>query len=131
MRGVRACREDLARLAGRPEPGSEAWLREARDTARAASAILDDGAMCRAHGLAGTPMGEETEGNAAALVRELLIHNASERLLRQWEEHARFAEGECLHPFHAPVYDALLDRIRVHEGKAGKSMPRAARAGAG
>ena len=119
---IRECREDLARLAGL-EPGSEAWLRDARDTARAASLILDDGTMCRLHGLAGTAMGEEMEGNAAALAREIVIHNASERLLRDWEEHAGAAEREGLHPFHAPGYGALLDRIRDHEEKAGKRMP--------
>ena len=31
---IRECREDLARLAKRPEPGSEEWLRDARDAAR-------------------------------------------------------------------------------------------------
>ena len=119
---IRACREDLARLAGL-EPGSEAWLRDARPTARAASLILDDGTMCRLHGLAGTAMGEEMEGNAAALAREIVIHDASERLLRDWEEHAGAAEREGLHPYHAPGYDALLDRIRDHEEKAGERMP--------
>ena len=120
---IRECREELARLAKRPEPGSEEWLRDARDAARAAAAILDDGLMCRAHGLTGTPIGEEIEGNAVALVRELRIHDASERLLRDWAEHAGAAAGEGLHPFHAPGYDALLDRIRDHEREAGKRMP--------
>ena len=120
---IRECREDLARLAKRPEPGSEEWLRDARDAARAAAAILNDGLMCRAHGLTGTPIGEEIEGNAVALVRELRIHDASERLLRDWAEHAGAAAGEGLHPFHAPGYDALLDRIRDHERVAGKRMP--------
>ena len=117
------CRDELARLARRPEPGSEAWLRDARRAARAATAILNDGIMCRAHGLTGTPMGEEIEGNAVALVREFRIHDASERLLRDWAEHADAAAGEGLHPFHAPGYDALLDRIRDHEGKAGERLP--------
>ena len=120
---IRECREDLARLAKRPEPGSEEWLRDARDAARAAKAILVDGTMGRAHGLTGTPIGEEIEGNAVALVRELRIHDASERLLRDWAEHAGAAAGEGLHPFHAPGYDALLDRIRDHEGKAGERLP--------
>ena len=119
---IRECREDLARLAKRPEPGSEEWLRDARDAARAAKAILVDGMMGRAHGLTGTPIGEEIEGNAVALVRELRIHDASERLLRDWAEHAGAAAGEGLHPFHAPGYDALLDRIRDHEREAGKRM---------
>ena len=119
---IRACREDLARLA-RLEPGSEAWLRDARATARAASLILDDGTMCRLHGLAGTAMGEEMEGNAVALAREIVIHSASERLLRDWEAHAVAAAEKGLHPYHAPGYDALLDRIRDHEEKAGKRMP--------
>ena len=52
---IRECRDDLARLAKRPEPGSEEWLRDARDAARAARAILADGMMGRAHGLTGTP----------------------------------------------------------------------------
>ena len=117
------CREELARLAKRPEPGSEEWLRDARDAARAAAAILNDGIMCRAHGLTGTPIGEEIEGNAVALVRELRIHDASEMLLRDWGEHAGAAAEEGLHPFHAPGYDALLDRIRDHEGKAGERLP--------
>ena len=119
---IRECREDLARLAGL-EPGSEAWLPDARATARKAAAILNDGAMCRLHGLTGTPMGEEMEGNAAALARELMTHDASERLLRDWEAHAGAAAEEGLHPYHAPGYDALLDRIRDHEEKAGKRMP--------
>ena len=119
---IRECRADLARLAGL-EPGSEAWLREARGTARAASLILDDGAMCRLHGLAGTPMGEEMEGNAAALALEIVTHDASERLLRDWEAHAGAAKGEGLHPYHAPGYEALLDRIQDHEEKAGERMP--------
>ena len=119
---IRECRKDLARLAGL-EPGSEAWLRDARATARAASLILDDGAMCRLHGLVGTAMGEEMEGNAAALAREIVIHSASERLLRDWEAHAGATAEKGLHPFHAPGYDALLDRIRDHEEKAGKRMP--------
>ena len=119
---IRECRADLARLAKRPEPGSEEWLRDARDAARAAAAILNDGLMCRAHGLTGTPIGEEIEGNAVALVRELRIHDASERLLRDWAEHAGAAAGEGLHPFHAPGYDALLDRIRDHEREVGKRM---------
>ena len=38
-------------------------------------------------------------------------------------EHAGAAAGEGLHPFHAPGYDALLDRIRDHEREAGKRMP--------
>ena len=117
------CREELARLAKRPEPGSEEWLRDARDAARAATAILNDGIMCRAHGLTGTPMGEEIEGNAVALVREFRVHDASETLLRDWAEHAGAAAEEGLHPFHAPGYDALLDRIRDHEREAGKRMP--------
>ena len=117
------CRDELARLAKRPEPGSEEWLRDARLTVRAAAAILDDGIMGRAHGLSGTPMGQEIEGNAAALVRELRIHDASERLLRDWEEHAGAAAGKGLHPFHAPGYDALLDRIRDHEREAGERLP--------
>ena len=120
---IRECRKNLARLAGRPEPGSEEWLRDARDTARTARAILNDGTMSRLHGLAGTPMGEEMEGNAAALAREIVIHDASERLLRAWEEHAGAAAEEGLHPCHAPGYDALLERIRDHEEKAGKRMP--------
>ena len=120
---IRECREELARLAKRPEPGSEEWLRDARDAARAAAAILNDGLMCRAHGLTGTPIGEEIEGNAVALVRELRIHDASERLLRDWAEHAGAAAGEGLHPFHAPGYDAFLERIRDHEREAGKRMP--------
>ena len=120
---IRECRADLARLAKRPEPGSEEWLRDARDAARAAAAILDDGLMCRSHGLTGTPMGEEIEGNAAALGRELRIHDASETLLRDWAEHAGAAAEEGLHPFHAPGYDALLDRIRDHEREVGKRMP--------
>ena len=120
---IRECRTDLARLAKRPEPGSEEWLRDARDAARAAAAILNDGIMCRAHGLSGTPMGEEIEGNAVALVREFRVHDASETLLRDWAEHAGAAAGEGLHPFHAPGYDALLDRIRDHEGKAGERLP--------
>ena len=120
---IRECREELARLAKRPEPGSEEWLRDARDAARAAAAILNDGIMCRAHGLTGTPMGEEIEGNAVALVREFRVHDASETLLRDWAEHAGAAAGEGLHPFHAPGYDALLDRIRDHEREAGKRMP--------
>ena len=119
---IRECREDLARLAKRPEPGSEEWLRDARDAARAAAAILNDGLMCRAHGLTGTPIGEEIEGNAVALVRELRIHDASETLLRDWAEHAGAAAEEGLHPFHAPGYDALLDRIRDHEREVGKRM---------
>ena len=93
------------------------------DAARAATAILNDGIMCRAHGLDGTPMGEEIEGNAVALVREFRVHDASETLLRDWAEHAGAAAGEGLHPFHAPGYDALLDRIRDHEGKAGERLP--------
>ena len=120
---IRECRADLARLAKRPEPGSEEWLRDARDAARAAAAILNDGIMCRAHGLTGTPIGEEIEGNAVALVRELRIHDASETLLRDWAEHAGAAAEEGLHPFHAPGYDALLDRIRDHEREVGKRMP--------
>ncbi|MDE0390686.1 MAG: relaxase domain-containing protein [Rhodospirillales bacterium] len=120
---IRECREDLARLAGRPEPGSEEWLPDARATARKAAAILNDGTMCRLHGLTGTPMGEEMEGNAAALARELVTHDASERLLRDWEAHAGAAAEEGLHPYHAPGYDALLDRIQDHEKKAGKRMP--------
>ena len=121
---IRECRADLARLVKRPEPGSEEWLRDARDAARAAAAILNDGIMCRAHGLTGTAMGEEIEGNAVALVRELRIHDASETLLRDWAEHAGAAAEEGLHPFHAPGYDALLDRIRDHdEREAGKRMP--------
>ena len=117
------CRADLARLARRPEPGSEEWLRDARDAARAAAAILNDGSMCRAHGLSGTAMGEEMEANAVALVREFRVHDASETLLRDWAEHADAAAGKGLHPFHAPGYDALLDRIRDHEGKAGERLP--------
>ena len=117
------CRDELARLAKRPEPDSEEWLRDARDAARAAAAILNDGSMCRAHGLSGTAMGEEIEGNAVALVREFRVHDASETLLRDWGEHAGAAAEEGLHPFHAPGYDALLDRIRDHEGKAGERMP--------
>ena len=120
---IRECRADLARLAKRPEPDSEEWLRDARDAARAATAILNDGIMCRAHGLTGTPMGEEIEGNAVALVREFRVHDASETLLRDWGEHAGAAAEEGLHPFHAPGYDALLDRIRDHEGKAGERLP--------
>ena len=119
---IRECREELARLAKRPEPGSEEWLQDARDAARAAKAILVDGMMGRAHGLIGTPIGEEFEGNAVALGRELRIHDASERLLRDWAEHAGAAAGEGLHPFHAPGYDALLARIRDHEREAGKRM---------
>ena len=119
---IRECRADLARLAKRPEPGSEEWLRDARDAARAAAAILNDGLMCRAHGLTGTPIGEEFEGNAATLGRELRIQDALERLLRDWAEHAGAAAGEGLHPFHAPGYDALLARIRDHEREAGKRM---------
>ena len=117
------CRDELARLAKRPEPGSEEWLRDARLTARAAAAILNDGIMCRAHGLTGTPMGEEIEGNAVALVREFRVHDASETLLRDWAEHAGAAAEEGIDPFHAPGYDALLDRIRDHEREAGKRMP--------
>ena len=117
------CRDELARLARRPEPGSEEWLRDARDAARTAAAILNDGIMCRAHGLSGTSMGEEIEGNAVALVREFRVHDASETLLRDWGEHAGAAAEEGLHPFHAPGYDALLDRIRDHEGKAGERLP--------
>lgn len=121
---IRECRDELARLAWRPEPGSEEWLRDARLTARAAAAILNDGTMGgRAHGLSGTPMGETFQSNAAALVRELRIHDASERLLRDWAEHEDAAAEEGLHPFHAPGYDALLDRIRDHEGEAGERMP--------
>ena len=117
------CRDELARLARRPEPGSEEWLRDARLTVRAAAAILDDGIMGRAHGLTGTSMGEEFESNADVLRRELRIHDASETLLRDWAEHADAAAGKGLHPFHAPGYDALLDRIRDHEGKAGERLP--------
>ena len=117
------CRGELARLAKRPEPGSEEWLRDARLTVRAAAAILDDGIMGRAHGLSGTPMGEEFESNADVLRRELRIHDASETLLRDWAEHADAAAGKGLHPFHVPGYDALLDRIRDHEGKAGERLP--------
>ena len=117
------CRDELARLARRPEPGSEEWLRDARDAARAAAAILNDGSMCRAHGLSGTAMGEEMEANAVALVREFRVHDASETLLRDWAEHADAAAGKGLHPFHAPGYDALLHRIRDHEGKAGERLP--------
>lgn len=118
------CRDELARLAWRPEPGSEVWLRDARLATRAAAAILNDGIMGgHAHGLGGTTMGERFESNAAALVRELRIHDASERLLRDWAEHADAAAEEGLHPFHVPGYDALLDRIRDHEGKAGERMP--------
>ena len=121
---IRECREDLARLAKRPEPGSEEWLRDARDAARAAKAILVDGMMGRAHGLTGAPIGEEIESNAVALVRELRIHDASETLMRDWAEHAGAAAGEGLHRFHAPGYDALLDRIRDHdEREVGKRMP--------
>ena len=120
---IRKCRDDLARLAERPEPGSEEWVRDARREVRAAAAILVNGMMGRAHGLIGTPIGEEFEGNAAALGRELRIHDASERLLRDWTEHAGAAEREGLHPVHAPGYDALLDRIRDHEREAGKRMP--------
>ena len=116
------CREELARLAKRPEPGSEEWLRDARDAARAARAILADGRMGRAHGLTGTPIGEEIEVNAAALGRELRMHDASETLLRDWAEHAGAAAEEGLHPFHAPGYDAFLERIRDHEREAGKRM---------
>ena len=117
------CRAELARLARRLEPGSEEWLRDARDAARAAAAILNDGSMCRAHGLSGTAMGEEMEANAIALVREFRVHDASETLLRDWAEHAGAAAGKGLHPFHAPGYDALLHRIRDHEGKAGERLP--------
>ena len=59
------------------------------------------------------------EGNAAALVRELWIHT----LLRDWVEHADAAAGQGLHPFHAPGYDALLERIRNQERVAGERMP--------
>ena len=117
------CRDELARLARRPEPGSEEWLRDARLTVRAAAAILVDGIMGRAHGLTGTSMGEEFESNADVLRRELRIHDASETLLRDWAEHADAAAEEGLHPFHAPGYDALLERIRDHEREAGKRMP--------
>ena len=93
------CRDELARLAWRPEPGSEEWLRDARLTTRAAAAILNDGIMGgRAHGLSGTPMGETFESNAVALVRELRIHDASERLLRDWAEHAGAAAREGTPP---------------------------------
>ena len=44
-------------------------------------------------------------------------------MLRDWAEHADAAAGKGLHPFHAPGYDALLDRIRDHEGKAGERLP--------
>ena len=52
---IRECREELARFAKKPASGSEEWLQDARDAARAASAILDDGIMIRAHGLDGPP----------------------------------------------------------------------------
>ena len=120
---IRECRDDLARLAKRPEPGSEEWLRDARDAARAARASLADGRMGRAHGLTGTPIGEEIEVNAAGLGRELRMHDASETLLRDWAEHAGAAAEEGLHPFHAPGYDAFLERIRDHEREAAKRMP--------
>ena len=68
-------------------------------------------------------MGEEMEANAIALVREFRVHDASETLLRDWAEHAGAAAGKGLHPFHAPGYDALLHRIRDHEGKAGERLP--------
>ena len=76
-------------------------------------------------------MGEEIEGNAVALVREFRVHDASETLLRDWAEHAGAAAGEGLHPFHAPGYDALLDRIRDHEREGREENARAACPGAG
>ena len=57
---IRECRDELARLAWRPEPGSEEWLRDARLTTRAAAAILNDGTMGgRAHGAERDPHGRE------------------------------------------------------------------------
>ena len=127
---IRQCRADLARLAGHPQPGSEAWLRDARRAKEAATTILDDGITCRLHGLSEaamgnemTALGKEMEANTVALADELWIHDESQILLRDWTAHAGAAEADGLHPFHAPGYDALLDRIREHEKAAGKKLP--------
>ena len=117
------CRDELARLAKGPDPGSEEWLRDARQAAGAAEAILADGRMFGTHGLTGTPIGEEIEGNAATLGRVLRIHDASETLRRDWAEHVGAAEREGVHPYHAPGYDEFVERIRDHAREAGKRMP--------
>ena len=82
-RRIVACRDELARLAGNPDPDSEDWRRDARRAAGEAEEIMADARMCRDHGLTGTRLGEEIAGNAAAVNRELRIPDASEALLRR------------------------------------------------
>ena len=124
-RPIVACRDELARLAGNPDPDSEDWRRDARRAAGEAEEIMADARMCRDHGLTGTPLGEEIAGNAAAVNRELRIPDASEALLRDWEAHAADAAREGAHPFHAPGYPELVGRIENHAKEAGGRMPAA------
>ena len=62
--------------------------------------------------------GLAVDREAAQLHRDWYQH-----LRQSWAEHAGAAAGERIHPFHAPGYDALLERIRDHEREAGKRMP--------
>ena len=124
-RPIVACRDELARLAGNPDPDSEDWRRDARRAAGEAEEIMADERMCRDHGLTGTPLGKEIAGNAAAVNRELRIPDASEALLRDWEAHAADAARQGTHPFHAPGYPELVGRIENHAKEAGRRMPAA------
>ena len=114
-RRIVECREEVARLAGNPDPDSEDWRRDARLAVGEAEEIMADARMCRDHGLTGTRLGEEIAGNAAAVNRELRIPDASEALLRDWEAHAADAARQGTHPFHAPGYggwQAATDKDR-------------------
>ena len=116
-------RDELAHLAANPDPESEVWRADARRAAADTKAILADERMCRDHGLTGTVPGREIADNAETLNGELRIHDASEELLRDWQAHAEAAEREGIHPFHAPGYGDLVERIESHAGEAGKRTP--------
>ena len=122
-RKIERVRGELARLAANPDPESEGWRDDARGAAADANAILADARMCRDHGLTGMVPGREIADNAETLDDELRIHDASEELLRDWKALGGAAEREGIHPFHAPGYDGLVERIGVHAREAGKRMP--------
>ena len=109
----------LERLAEDDDIAGERWRRLATRSVAAAHWITGHEDICAVHMPSGSELRDTFEAAAATVGNRLRQVNLEADLLRDWRAHCEEARRLGLQDFHAPGYDAIVEKVRDLDASAG------------